>query len=161
MCILCVMMMSYNCKTFSHLYDLSKSLLQLFLLLSFTVILTNRSVSIFCYSIFLFALFLLLFFKFFAFRLFKKSFPYYSNYTSTSCNTCNIMISIDLWRTRIGQHIHRYYPNISGHSFVSIWQLVTDIAFSTILACVISILLIIGGIEKNPGPIIPTHEIRG
>ena len=100
------------------------------------------------------------FLQFFAFRLFVTSFPYYLNYISTSYYTYNIMMSIDLWRSRIGLQGHCKFSDISGCSSDSIWKSATDIPFSKILACVISILLIIGGFEINPGLITPTQEMH-
>ena len=67
------------------------------------------------------------------------------------------MISIELWRARIGLHCSRKcnnnYPQSTtdqSDSFVSI--------FWALIACIIAILLVIGGIEINPGPITPTQD---
>lgn len=65
------------------------------------------------------------------------------------------MISIQQWRGRIGS-----YNRVEAHSFVCQPKdnpfkssiLFLSMMQSIVLAAVISILLIIGGIESNPGP---------
>ena len=113
-------------------------------------IFTSRLGFLFCY--FYFPLFL------FSFCFLTISFDL--SFRSLCHTACNTMISIDLWRARIGLHSNRRFSKISCCLLDSIWQSATALAFSTILACVISILLIIGGIEINPGPITPNHEMH-
>ncbi|KAI6657160.1 hypothetical protein LOD99_15946 [Oopsacas minuta] len=69
------------------------------------------------------------------------------------------MISIDLWRARIGMHSLCKSSNHSGSSSdMNSSTPTTSILFSTLLACVVSILLILGGIEINPGHTTPTQS---
>ena len=114
-------------------------------------IFTSRLGFLFCY--FYFPLFL------FSFCFLTISFDL--SFRSLCHTACNTMISIDLWRARIGLHSNRY--RFSKISCCFTWCLMnkrsktyrctsikgnrlyitTALAFSTILACVISILLII------------------
>ena len=64
------------------------------------------------------------------------------------------MISNELWRARIGLHFSRKCNN-HDHQLP---QLTTDqpehsvSINSALIACIIAIILVIGGIEINPGP---------
>ena len=69
------------------------------------------------------------------------------------------MISIELWRARIGLHSLSKSSNFPRTSSDSLLTSTTSIIlFSILLACVVYSLLIIGGIEVNPGPITPTQD---
>ena len=66
------------------------------------------------------------------------------------------MISIELLRARIGLHSLSKSSNFPRTSSDSLLTSTTSIIlFSILLACVVYSLLIIGGIELNPGPIQP------
>ena len=69
------------------------------------------------------------------------------------------MISIELLRARIGLHSLSKSSNFPRTSSDSLLTSTTSIIlFSILLACVVYSLLIIGGIELNPGPITPTQD---
>ena len=67
------------------------------------------------------------------------------------------MISIELWRARIGNWGSRKVRN----SNPTPTQLVDTFGISiTLITCVIFMLLVIGGIELNPGPRDQDKEVR-
>ena len=70
------------------------------------------------------------------------------------------MIYIELWRARIGLHCSRKCNN----HIHNLPQSTTDqpehsvLINSVLIACIIAIILVIGGIEINPGPITPNQD---
>ena len=70
------------------------------------------------------------------------------------------MIYIELWRARIGLHCSLNCNNHNHH----LPQSTTDqpehsvSINSALIACIIAIILVIGGIEIDPGPITPNQD---
>ena len=66
------------------------------------------------------------------------------------------MISIELWRARIGLHCsHKCnYPRSTDQPDPTVSVI------SAFNVCIIAILLVIGGIEINPGPLTPTQDLH-
>ena len=72
------------------------------------------------------------------------------------------MISIELWRTRIGLHCSCKCNNNNNPQSTTDQPDSSVSIFSALIVCIIALLLVIGGIEINPGPIIPhTHHKQG
>ena len=68
------------------------------------------------------------------------------------------MISIELWRARIGLHCSCKCNNNNNPQSTTDQPDSSVSIFSTLTACIIALLLVIGGIEINPGPITPTQD---
>ena len=69
------------------------------------------------------------------------------------------MISIELWRARIGLHCGCKCNNNNNNPQSTTNQPDSSVSiFSALPACIIALLIVIGGIEINPGPITPTQD---
>ena len=108
---------------------------------------------------FAFLLWLLSFLFSYSSYLFLDSYQYIFWYIFVFSFHFFIMISIELWRARIGLHSLSKSSNFPRTSSDSLLTSTTSIIlFSILLVCVVYSLLIIGGIELNPGPITPTQD---
>ena len=69
------------------------------------------------------------------------------------------MISIELWRAHMGLHCSRKCNNHNHLPPSTTDQPEHSVSInSALIACIIAIILVIGGIEINPGPITPNQD---